>query len=281
VHTENLECDPMSDAHHMIPSGIPPLDARLGGAITGRIHMLSGGPGTGKSTAGLQFIRQGLQLGEPVAMLTSDRVMDLRSHAAHLGIDLAAPLHNGRLVLLRFRPTFSTLLQHTASPEQMLDDLRRLLLPNRPTRVLIDTVSPLVCSAPHADVTVAALAELLESMETTTLVTYAGDVTAGRGVGYDHRLEPLVERAAALFHLTRQLGDRDLPSDPRTSAEPTYRFHVLRVRQPVRSSAPAAYTIDPGVGLALLEVPRAGARHRRDEADRPTYEPLSRAGSQP
>jgi KaiC/GvpD/RAD55 family RecA-like ATPase len=271
----------MSDAHHMISSGIPPLDARLGGAITGRIHLLSGGPGTGKSTAGLQFIRQGLQLGETVAMLTSDRLTDLRSHAAHLGIDLEAPLREGRLILLRYRPSFTTLLQHTASPEQMLDDLRRLVLPIRPARVLVDTVTPLVCSAPHADLTVTALAELLESLEATTLATYAGDMTAGRGVGYDHRLEPLVERAAAIFHLTRQLGDRDLPTVARGPVEPTYRFHVLRVRQPVRSSAPACYTIEAGVGLALLEAPRAGGRHRREELDVTAYEPVSRAGRQP
>ena len=271
----------MSDAHHMIPSGIPPLDARLGGAITGRIHVLSGGPGTGKTTAGLQFIRQGLQLRETVAMLTTDRITDLRSHAAHFGIDLEGPLRDGRLVLLRYRPNCSVLLQHVASPEQMLDDLRRLLLPARPTRVLIDTIAPLLCSAPHADTTLTALAELLESIETTTLVTYAGDTTAGRGVGYDHRLEPLVERAAAIFHLTRQRDDRDLPHDARPSGEPTYRFNVLRVRQPVRSSAPAAYSIDAGVGLALIEPPRAGARHRRDEPERPEYEPLTRAGNQP
>jgi hypothetical protein len=273
----------MSNAHHMIPSGIPPLDARLGGAIPGRIHMLSGGPGTGKTTAGLQFIRHGLQLGETVAMLTSDRLVDLRSHAEHLAIDLETPLREGRLVLLRYRPSFSALLQHTASPEQMLEDLRRLLLPVRPARVVVDTVSPLVSSASHADLTVTALGDLLETMEMTSLVTYAGDLTAGRGLGYDHRLEPLVERAAAVFHLTRQLGDRDLPTDPRPSAEPTFRFHVLRVRQPVRSSAPATYTIDAGMGLVLLEPPRppAGARHRRDEADLHSHEPLSRAGSQP
>lgn len=271
----------MSDVHHMIPSGIPPLDARLGGAITGRIHMLSGGPGTGKTTAGLQFIQRGLQLGETVAMLTSDRIADLRSHAAHLAFDLEVPLREGRLVLLRYRQRFSALLQHAASPEQMLDDLRRLFLPARPTRLLVDTVSPLVSSAPHSDLTVTALAELVESMEMTTLVTYAGDVSTGRGVGYDYRLEPLVERAAAVFHLTRQLGDRDLPSDARAPAEPTYRFHVLRVRQPVRSSAPVSYTIDAGAGFVLVDSPRGAARHRRDEADLPIHEPLSQTGSQP
>jgi KaiC/GvpD/RAD55 family RecA-like ATPase len=270
----------MSDAHHTIPSGIPPLDARIGGAIAGRIHMLSGGPGTGKSTAGLQFIREGLHLGEMVAMLTADRLVDLRSHAAHLGMDLETPLRDGRLVLLRYRPSFSGLLQHSASPEQMLDDLRRLFLPIRPARLLIDPVSPLVSSLPHADLTVAALAELIESMETTTLATYAGDVTAGRGVGYDYRLEPLVERAAAVFHLTRQLDDRDAPGDARTLAEPAYRFHVLRVRQPVRSSASASFTIQPGVGIVLAEPPRAGGRHRRDDADGSMHEPLSRTGSQ-
>jgi hypothetical protein len=239
----------MSDAHHMIPSGIPPLDVRLGGAITGRIHMLSGGPGTGKTTAGLQFIREGLRLGEAVAMLTGDRVADLRSHSAHLGMDLDAPLRDGRLVLLRYRPSFSALLQHTASPEQMLDDLRRLFVPSRPTRVLVDTISPLVCSAPHGDLMVTALADLLESMETTTLVTYAGDVTGGRGVGYDYRLEPLVERSAAVFHLTRQLGDRErracigradvsVPSAARPSARSVERAGLVHHRCRRRTRPP-------------------------------------------
>lgn len=250
----------MSDEYRTIPSGIPPLDARLGGAVAGRLHVLSGGPGTGKSTASLQFINEGLHRGETVAMLTADRLVDLRSHAAHLGIELQAPLREGRLVLLRYRSSFSALLQHTASPEQMVDDLRRMFLPIRPARLVVDTVSPLLSSAPHSDATVTALAELFEGMDATTLVTYSGDVTAGRGAGYDYRLEPLVERAAAVFHLTRQMDGRGALHEFRASGEPSYQFHVVRVRQPVHSSAPASFTIEAGVGLTLIDPQGAGDR---------------------
>jgi KaiC/GvpD/RAD55 family RecA-like ATPase len=255
----------MSEQHDTIASGIPPLDARVGGAARGRLHLMSGGPGTGKSTAGFQFIREGLRQGETVAMLTSDRVGDVRSHAAYLGMGLETPLRTGRLVLLRYRPGFSALLQHAAVPEQMLDDLRLILAPARPARVVVDTVLPVLASSPRSDMTLGALADVLEESGATILMTYSGDLTAARGAGYDYRIEPLVERAASVFHLTRQLGGHGASHNRGAPHEPSYLFHVVRVRQAIRSVAPAPYAIMAGVGLAEVVRPdhaNAGAAER-------------------
>lgn len=240
----------MHNDHRTIPSGIPPLDARVGGAMFGRLNVLSGGPGTGKTTACLQFAGEGLRRGESVAMLTSDRLSDLRSHAAWLGADLVTPLREGRLTLLRYRRQFAALLQHAVSPEQMLDDLRRLCLAAHPTRIVVDTVAPFLTSALHSDTTLDALAALFEEAEATTLFTYTGDLSSGRGVGYDYRLEPLVERAAGIFHLTRRIAAADVGHDPHA---PTREFQVLRVRQPVLSGEPASFDIEAGRGITLVE----------------------------
>lgn len=257
----------MSSALHLVSSGIPPVDARLGGAVVGRVHLLSGGPGAGKTTACLQFVREGLRRGEAVAMLTADRPSDLRSHAAHLALDLATPLRDGRLSLLRYSYGMEALLQCSPSPDRMLDDLRRMLLSVGPARLVIDTVAPLLSSGPHAAAVVAALTNLLESSGIAALVTCSGDLTGTRGVGYDHRIEPLAERAAAVLHLTR----RAVASTRRAAAEPappTYQLDLVQVRFPVASTAPVPCTIEPGAGLALVAPRRASSRPRRSAAVR-------------
>ena len=76
----------------LMRSGIAPLDARLGGMLAGRAHVLSGAPGTGKSLACLEFLHAGLEQGEQVAMLTHDDPGDLLGQAEYLGVDLEQAL---------------------------------------------------------------------------------------------------------------------------------------------------------------------------------------------
>ncbi len=100
-----------------------------------------------------------------------------------------------------------------------------------------------------------ALADLWEEMGATSLMTCSGDLSAGR-VGYDYRLEPLVERAAAVFHLARQDGRHGASHERGTSSVPTYTFHVARARHAVRSTAPVSYSIEAGVGLTDVVRPQ-------------------------
>jgi KaiC/GvpD/RAD55 family RecA-like ATPase len=186
-------------------SGIPPIDKQLGGLYPGRLHLLTGGPGTGKTTACLQFLHAGLRKGEPVGLLTLDRTSDLVSHARSIGLDLETPLRDGQLLLLRFRSAFNSLVERSGSPDQMIDDFCQLIAEIHPTRVVVDPLTPFLGERSASGAALAALAKVLEELGLTTVLTYPGDVSAG----YDARLNSVVQRAAAIVHFAR----RDAGSD--------------------------------------------------------------------
>ncbi len=85
-----------------IPTGIRGLDQVLhGGVPEGALTLLSGGPGTGKTMLGLEFLVRGAQKGIPGIMLTfEERETALRDYAAGLGWDLAAFENRGSLALI-------------------------------------------------------------------------------------------------------------------------------------------------------------------------------------
>ena len=54
-----------------LPTGIPELDAVLrGGLLRGRIHLIEGRPGTGKTTIGLRYLIEGVKAGEKSLYVT-------------------------------------------------------------------------------------------------------------------------------------------------------------------------------------------------------------------
>src|SRR5690606_27889131 len=110
----------------VIPSGIAPLDEHLGGIAAGRLHLISGGVGAGKTTACLRFLDAGLHAGERAAIVTLGAPSELGAHAAFLGIDLATPVRRGQLVALRFRPAFSRRSAASAYG-RVVDDLREMI----------------------------------------------------------------------------------------------------------------------------------------------------------
>src|SRR5262245_19880114 len=157
----------------MIHSGIAPLDQQLGGMIPGRLHLLTGGPGTGKSTACYHFLQAGLQSGEAVALLTLDRLSDLQSHARCAGLEVHEALRNNKLALLRFRPDFARHLSSSASPYRVMDDLWRTFVDVKPARLVIDPLAPFLNDSTASGAVLAALAQLLDGFGVTTLLTYS------------------------------------------------------------------------------------------------------------
>lgn len=220
----------------MIQSGIAPLDEHLGGLFPGRVHLLTGGPGTGKSTACLQFLDSGLRMGEPVGMVTLDRLSDLAAHARSTGLDLEPALRTGQLLLLRFRVGFAGLVDCAALPSLVIDDLRRLIAEVRPARLVIDPLTPFLADGSASGSTLAALAQFLDELGATAIVTYPRNVSEGS----DARLDPIVQRAVAILHLTRGSGAN--------------RMHVVQARGRVSSAIPR-HVSRPG--LARVTVDRA------------------------
>ena len=73
-----------------IPSGVSGLDAVLAGGYTpGRLYLVEGVPGAGKTTLALQFLMEGVQQGERGLYITlSETADELREMAASHGWSL-------------------------------------------------------------------------------------------------------------------------------------------------------------------------------------------------
>lgn len=214
----------------------------FGGALPGRIHLLTGPPGSGKSSACLQFLRDGIVERQRAALLTLDRPGDLRTHASHMGIDLRACLRDGRLTLLRYRAQFAQRIAESASPRRMiadlehlitLSDLQQMLTRDAPTRLVLDPVTPFVGGEPMSW-SLPAVIDWLDRSGTTSLLTWNGDITKLD----DRRLEPLLERAAVILRF-RHLGGR------------RFEAKVVRARHEIAAAAPVKFEILAGRGIVV------------------------------
>jgi KaiC/GvpD/RAD55 family RecA-like ATPase len=226
----------------MTQTGVATLHDLLGGALPGRIHLLLGGPGSGKSSACLHFLRAGMLSGERTALITLDRPTDLQSHAKHLGHDLRASVRDGRLTLIRYDAHFAARIAAAATPaavvaelRQMFDlaDLRRMLNGAAPLRIAIDPISPFLSEGVTTGAVLSALMDWLEEMGATALLTWNGDVS-GRP---DRRMDRLLERAAVIVAFSRVTAG-------------LFRADVVRARHAIANTPPIGFEIRPGFGLA-------------------------------
>lgn len=224
----------------IISSGVALFDDWLGGLREGGTHLLTGGPGCGKSALALHFADAGLRRGESVAMVVHSRADDVKSHARYLGVNLEAALRDGRLVLLRYRSDFVQRAAQAVSPEQVVTDLESLIAPHTPSRVIIDTLSPFVSGTPPVVPITAALADLLHRMKASALLTFPEDLSNG----YDRSLEPLVQSASALIRLAREGTE-------------VRRAELLTLRYPAPPAPSRRFVIRQGVGIVAEHAVRA------------------------
>lgn len=207
----------------MLHSGIDPIDGVIGGLAAGRLYALTGVPGTGKTASCLQFAYAGLRRGEPALVFCTQPAGDVRALATHLGLDLRVPLREERLVLLRYGAAIAA--GGGSVGARLLDELRVAIASLSPTRVVIDSVMPFLAADGASGATLAALAALLDEAGATTLVTVPGDLVRD----YDRRLEPLLQRAAAILHFVPDGGRLtrvDVVRGPAVDEETPRRFTI-------------------------------------------------------
>ena len=179
---------------------IASLDAFAGALAPGRVHILSGMTGTGKSAVSLRFIGAGLERWDRALLLTSMRPRDLRSLATFLGLELEAAIAEDRLIILRHGRELSSRLARPGALYGAVDELATVVESIRPERIAIDTVAPFLAGDGASPVAIARLAEMLEIVGATAIVTVPGRVDDA----YDRRLDPLVQDAAGIFHLSHE-----------------------------------------------------------------------------
>jgi circadian clock protein KaiC len=88
-----------------VPTKITGLDEILEGGIPqGRTTVVSGGPGSGKTVLGLEFLCRGAMAGEPGVFVTfEERAEAIRLNARAMGWDLAALEKAGKIAIIEAR----------------------------------------------------------------------------------------------------------------------------------------------------------------------------------
>lgn len=137
------------------PTGVSGLDEVLyGGLVPKRAYLVRGGPGTGKTTLGLHFLRTGADRGESALLITLESSeAQLRADAAALGLDLSG------IAVLDLSPTREFFAQSQSydifSPADVERDpttrqIVETIRDRRPARVFVDAITTLRYLAPDA-----------------------------------------------------------------------------------------------------------------------------------
>lgn len=122
-----------------ISTGVPRLDAMLdGGYFRGASILITGSPGTSKSTLSAAFAAAACQRGERVVYVSFDESADeLARNFSSVNIHLAPHIRNGRLLVHSVMADICSAKQHYSSIRDLLDQ-------HQSTCLVIDPLSALI-----------------------------------------------------------------------------------------------------------------------------------------
>ena len=193
----------------LLSTGIAGLDAILGGGLSAnRIYLVEGEPGTGKTTTGLQFLREGVRRGEPVVYITlAETRHELAEVAASHGWDLAG-IHVHEV--LPSEDPLATEQQYSMfhpSEVELADRVKAILSvvdEKKPTRVVLDSLSELQLLAESPlryRRNVLALKQFFSSRQCTVLLL--DDRTSSAG---DLQVRSIAHGVVQLEHAVKEYG---------------------------------------------------------------------------
>ena len=155
-----------------ISSGIPRLDEMLpgGGYYRGSSILVSGTPGTGKTTISATFADAVCRRGERCLYLSFEEsegqlVRNMRS----IGLDLRQWIDRGILHFSASRPTMYGLEMHLATIHKLVEDLR-------PSAVIVDPISSFFGSAGPAE-TQSMLLRLIDFLKSRKITSFMVNLT--------------------------------------------------------------------------------------------------------
>ena len=234
------------------PTRIEGLDQILkGGLPTGRTSLIIGGPGSGKSLFGLEFLYRGALVGEPGIFISfEERATALRSNTSTLGWDLASLEQNGKLFLFEARIDPKAIITGEFGIQSFLAILDHKLKTMGAKRVAIDAIDVLmrlINDDRREQDELLALHQWLLEREVTALLT----VKTRRDADNSRHYEFLDYMADCVIQLdNRMLGQLS-----------TRRLRVVKYRGSGFGSNEYPFVIDPP-GLTLLPISDVGLSHQ-------------------
>lgn len=165
-----------------VSTGVEELDRMLdgGGYYRGSSVLISGTPGSGKTTLGARFLEAGCGRGERGLMFAfEESPAQIVRNMASVGIDLEQWLESGVLRIVAARPTAYGLESHLARSYQAIED-------HDPVNAVIDPLSGLNGDPYEIKAMLSRLIDHLKSREITsvmtTLITSQSDEQSGLGI---------------------------------------------------------------------------------------------------
>jgi circadian clock protein KaiC len=137
------------------------LDDLLGGGLTrGTSTLITGAAGTGKTVLSVQYVCAAVERGERVRLFMFDeRLTTFRMRAEGLGMDLSAPIADGRLSIVQIEPT-------QMSPGEFANEVVRAVEQDGVTLLAIDSINGYMNAMP---------AERLLGVQLHELLSYLAD----------------------------------------------------------------------------------------------------------
>ncbi len=184
-----------------VKTGIPGFDEILYGGIPKRnVVLLSGGPGTGKTIFGQQYLWNGLQLGEPgIYVALEEHPVQVRLNMKQFGWDVKNYEREGTFAIIdaftggigEAAKREKYVVRNPGDIDQLIGVLRQAIRETGAVRVVVDSVSTIYLTRPViARDVVLKLKKVLSGMGTTSILISQVSVTE-RGFG-----GPGVEHAA-------------------------------------------------------------------------------------
>ena len=157
------------------PSGIPALDALLGGGLDrGTSAMLMGPPGTGKSTVAMKYALAAAERGEKALLFIFDETIGtFIDRASQLGMDLAPHIESGLLTVDQIDPA-------EISPGELASRIQHAVAVDGTRMIVIDSINGYLNAMPAESYLTLQLHELLAYLNQQGVITIM--VLAQQGV---------------------------------------------------------------------------------------------------